>query len=572
MSRPFDSDEPGRRSGRSRGRHAPRRLDALIWLRARLLSIVVYASTMVVLIVSGTAAFLAANGPSVGALAAEGGACLLVMVLASARAGHVLQCANGRLLEEQEREIERTTRQATDAPGRKHADPLKTHLLVQKMPDEIAGTVSTAVGEVVKAELVTLRGELGIPVSSAAGISHALEPLAQRSMQSILEHAAADAERQWKDILLNLTRRVQLLLHQTLKHVETLEGTVEDGALLKGIFRVDHSVTMTMRRLDTMVMRLDSSVQRVTPPREIYDVLQTAVSMIDQYKRVDLPQRLKGSILGEAAQPISLMFAELLENATSFSPPATRVTVTASPARDALRIEISDRGLPVPAEVVTRLNYLLTAPRLTVTEDVADGHTGLGTVARIARRYRTQVKLTPSDAGNSVVLLLPAQLLVAPSADPERPADSAPAVAPASPAHTALPSTEPSRHGLPTGPAPSTYASPASGTSSPPLRAASSAASAVPSDQQPTQASASPAQDQGRPPQLPRRGSAGTHMAPQLRNPRQPVQPQSQAGNYDPGLMAAFQAGQAAGENHQQTDVSPSAVRPDATSLPPQES
>uniref|UniRef100_UPI002F90C186 sensor histidine kinase n=1 Tax=Streptomyces cellulosae TaxID=1968 RepID=UPI002F90C186 len=568
MPRPIDSDKPGRRGGRSRGRHAPRRLDALTRLRAQLLAIVVFATTVVVLIAAGTVALVAANGPSVGTLATAGTVLLLVVVVALVRGRGVLDAAYGRLVEEQEREVERAARQAAEEADRQHDDHLDTYLLLEKLPGEIVGAVSATVGNVVRDALASMRGELGRPVPSPAGMPPALEPLAQKVMQSILEHAAADAERQWKNIVLNLTRRVQVLLGQTLKHVEDLENDVEDGDLLKRIFRVDHSLTLTSRRLHNIVMRLDSSVQRLTQPQDIYGVLQSAVSMIEHYKRVDLPLGLKGSIVGEAAHDVSLMFAELLDNATTFSPPHTSVTVTARPARDTLRIEISDSGLRVPDEVLARLDYLLTTPRLKVTDDVTDGRTGLGVVAIVARRYRIRVKLTPSDSGNTVVLLLPAQLLVAPQSDPARSSDAPPAVVPAASARRALPSAESQGSGKPTGPVPSAYSSPAPGGPSLPRRRASVATSAQ-ADQQP--AAADPAlQDQGRPRKLPRRGTGGRHMAPQLRAPRQPVQPQAE--NYDPGLMAAFQRGHASGEDPRQPDTPTSTVRLDTPPFPPQES
>lgn len=570
MPRPFDSDKPGRRGGRARGRHAHRRLDALIWLRAQLLAIVVFATTAVVLITSGTAALVVANGPSLGTLATSGAACLLVVVVASVRAGGVLDAANGRLVEEQDREVEQAAAQAADGAERQHADRSDTHLLLEKLPGEIAGTVSATVGIAVKNALVTMRGELGGPAPSHAGMPPHLDPLAQKVMQSILEHAAADAERQWKGIVLSLTRRVQLLLSQTLKHVDELENDVEDGELLRRIFRVDHSLTLTNRRLDNIVMRLDSSIRRITQPQDIYGVLQSAVSMIEHYKRVDLPLGIKGSIVGEASHDISLMFAELLENATAFSPPHTRVTVTARPAHDALRIEITDKGLRVPDDVLAHLNTLLTAPRLKVTDQASDGRTGLSVVAIVARRYRIRVKLKPSDTGNTVVLLLPTQLLVAPSADPRRSPDSA--AVPSAPARAALPAAGAPDRGRPTGPVPSAYSSPAPDEPSLPRRRTSVTEPAQ-ADQQPAPAaSADPApQDQQRPRRLPRRGTGGTHMAPQLRAPRQPVPAQAQAGNYDPGLMAAFQRGQAAGEDSRQADTPTPTVRPDATSHPPQE-
>lgn len=554
MSRPFDSDIPGRRGGRARGKHAPRRLEAVAALSSRLKAIVAYAATMILLIASGTAVLVAAIGPSARALATAAGACLLVAVIALVRGGRALDSANTRLVEEQERQVEQAVQQAADEAERQHAGHLDLQLLLEKIPGEIAGTVSVTVGKLITEAFAVHRGEPAGPTQAPAGLPPSLEPFAQRVMQSILEQAAADAERRWKDVVLNLTRRVQVLLHKTVQYVDVLENDVEDGALLKRVFRVDQSLMLAIRRLESILMSLGAPIQRFSQPQDIYGVLQSAVSMIEHYKRVDLPLMLKGSIVGEAAQDVSHMLAELLENATVFSPPGTQVLVSARPARDALRIEIRDSGLPVPTEMVDRLEHLLNARHFSVTDHASDGRTGLSVVAIVARRYRIRVKLTPSAEGNTVALLLPAQLLVAPSVAPSsdtvRSTGAMPALVPTAPTRTALAGAEPPGRGGPSGPVTSTYSGSAVGGPSLPRRL-SSAVSSAPGEQDaaPEPAAAAPA---GQPPALPRRGQGGQHMAPELRTPREPVATaQAPAGDYNPGLMAAFQQGQATADTQQ---------------------
>lgn len=178
-------------------------------------------------------------------------------------------------------------------------------------------------------------------------------------------------------------------------------------------------------------------------------------------------------------------------------------------------------------------------------------------VAIVARRYRIRVKLTPSTEGNTVVLLLPAQLLVAPSvapsSEPLRSTGAMPALVPTAQARTALAGAEPPGRSGPSGPVPSTYSGSAAGGQSLPRRR-SSADSSTSGEQgaAPEPTAAAPAAP-GQPPALPRRGQGGQHMAPELRTPREPVAPaQAPAGAYNPGLMAAFQQGQATAEHTQQ--------------------
>jgi len=581
MSSPFESHVPGRHGGRPRGRHASRKLDALTALRTQLTAIVVYAATTILLIAAGSAALAAAMGASVGMLAASGGVCLLVLVIALARGARALDTANARVVEDQEREVEQAVQRAADEAERQHASHLDLQLLVEKMPGEIAGTVSATVGKLITDAFVVHRGELAVPTPASAGLPPSLEPFAHRVMQSVLEHAAADAERRWKEVVLNLTRRVQVLLNKTVQYVDVLENDVEDGALLKGVFRIDHSLMLTKRRLESILMSLGAPTQRFSQPQDIYGVLQSAVSMIEHYKRVDLPLMLKGSIVGEAAQDISHMLAELLENATVFSPPSTRVVVSARPARDALRIEIRDSGLPVPTEVVDRLEHLTNARHFSVTDHASDGRTGLSVVAIVARRYRIRVKLTPSKAGNTVVLLLPAQLLVTPSSEAVRSTGAIPAPLPTAPARTSLAGAESPGRGRPSGPVPSAYSSSAAGGPTLPRRGATAVPSASGEQGTTPEPTAAAAAATGRPPTLPRRGQGGQHMAPELRTPREPAQAVVPAGGYNPTLMAAFQQGQATAEQTQQhlpgtaeqtqQHLPASTDHPDNSPLPPQE-
>jgi signal transduction histidine kinase len=538
-------------------------------LRTQLKAIVVYAATTILLIASGSAALVAASGPSVSMLVAAAGACLLVVVIALVRGGSALDTANARLAEEQEREVERAVQRTADEVERQHASHLDMQLLMEKMPGEIAGRVSAAVGKLITDALH--RGNLAVPTQTpAAGLSPSLEPFAQRVMQSILEHAAADAERRWKDVVLNLTRRVQVLLHKTVQYVDVLENDVEDGALLKRVFRVDQSLMLTIRRLESILMSLGAPIQRFSQPQDIYGVLQSAVSMIEHYKRVDLPLMLKGSIVGEAAQDISHMLAELLENATVFSPPNTRVLVSARPTRDALRIEISDSGLPVPTEVVDRLEQLINARHFSVTDHASDGRTGLSVVAIVARRYRIRVKLTPSDAGNTVVLLLPPHLLVAPSSEPVRATGAIPVPKATAPTRAAMTAAEPPGRGMPSGPVHSTYSNSATGGPALPRRRTSPVPSTAASQTTASEGAAQQATP-GQRAALPRRGHGGQHMAPELRTQREPAPAQTPVDGYNPGLMAAFQHGQATAE-HNQKPLPASTDQPGNSPLPPQES
>ncbi len=547
MSTPFDPDGRSRRNDRSRGKHAPQTLEVVRSLRARLVANAVFSAAALALIASVTAVLVYVGGTDPGVLWTASGACVVVVVVAAVCAQAVFKGANAQLLADFQAVTRQAEERAAGQVDRRDGDVQQVYSLLEKMPGEIAATV----GRSVVTSLAQVRKDLAStsPVHpSRTSVASASDPVVQQVVRSIVDQAAEDAERQWKDVVLSLTRRLQPLIRKAIVNVDVMENDVEDGELLKGLWRIDNGLVRTRRRTESILMLLGASIQRSTRPQEVYEVLQSAVSMIEHYKRVELPLRIPGELVGEAAQEVTLMFAELLENATLFSPPETKVFVTARAVHDALYIEINDSGLSIPDDVLEHLPRLLGADRLKVTDLVqGDGRTGLSVVAIVARRYKIRVKLTTSDTGNRAVVVLPAHLLVAPS--PESYSGAAPAASPiaAATARAALPG--PRSEGeiaRPSGPRRSTYSVPGQGDL--PRRMSPLAPSPTPQAGQAATLSSSgdaAVPDAQGKPRLPRRAGGGQHMAPGLRQARTvPRREPGETGDYDPSLMAAFQHGQ----------------------------
>src|SRR5205814_10357333 len=101
---------------------------------------------------------------------------------------------------------------------------------------------------------------------------------------------------------------------------------------------------------------------------------------------------------------------ELLENATTYSPPASRVRVTARRAVDGVNLTIFDEGIGMQPALVTELNVRLCRPT-TLTAELA-GTMGLLVVARLAARYRIEVELRSAQGGGTAALVtLPTTIL-----------------------------------------------------------------------------------------------------------------------------------------------------------------
>ncbi|MFC7717785.1 sensor histidine kinase [Nonomuraea recticatena] len=129
------------------------------------------------------------------------------------------------------------------------------------------------------------------------------------------------------------------------------------------------------------------------------DVLRAAVSEVEEYARVEVPQPPKTAVVGAAATDVVHLLAELVENATLFSPPQTRVDVRALTVPEGLLIEVEDRGLGLPPAELDQLNARLAEPP---EFDLAESdRLGLFVVSRLAARHGIGVRLRPSPYGGS---------------------------------------------------------------------------------------------------------------------------------------------------------------------------
>jgi signal transduction histidine kinase len=207
-------------------------------------------------------------------------------------------------------------------------------------------------------------------------------------------------------------RRSHSLLERLLRLIDSLELGEDDPERLASLFQVDHLATQLRRNSDSaLVLAGHETSRRWTGPVTLVDVLRAAVSEIEQYDRVILNVQLGGSVSGSAAADTVHLLAELLENATTFSPKTTQVIVSGHQARDGSSlINITDRGMGMPEEQLRQLNRQLAHPPL------ADGgvarHMGLFAVAHLAARHGIKVALElPPGGGTTAEVHLPAALI-----------------------------------------------------------------------------------------------------------------------------------------------------------------
>ncbi|MFJ3308067.1 nitrate- and nitrite sensing domain-containing protein [Streptomyces sp. NPDC086549] len=210
-------------------------------------------------------------------------------------------------------------------------------------------------------------------------------------------------------IFTNLSRRNQSLIEGQLTLITDLENNEADPDQLENLFRLDHLATRMRRNGENLlVLAGEEPGRRWDQPVPLVDVLRAASSEVEQYERIELSGVPEAEIHGRAVTDLVHLLAELLENATTFSSPQTKVRVTATRLPDGrVMIEIHDKGIGLTAEDFADINHKLANPP---TVDAAiSQRMGLFVVGRLSDRHGIRVQLRPSgeQAGTTSLVMLP---------------------------------------------------------------------------------------------------------------------------------------------------------------------
>lgn len=216
-------------------------------------------------------------------------------------------------------------------------------------------------------------------------------------------------------IVVNLSRRTQSLIDRQLGEIEGLEQRERDPDQLSTLFRIDHMATRVRRHAESLLVLAGvDEMRKHTSAAGVLDVVRTAVGEVEQYPRVKFGVMPTDLITAGAVDDIAHLLAELIDNATEFSAPATPVRVTSQPLLGGgLRLQVTDSGLGIPAGQLDELNERL---RNVGDIDVAASRTlGLYVVARLAAKHGIQVRLEAvPEGGTAAQVDLPAHLILSP--------------------------------------------------------------------------------------------------------------------------------------------------------------
>ncbi|MER5336023.1 nitrate- and nitrite sensing domain-containing protein [Micromonospora sp. NPDC002717] len=213
------------------------------------------------------------------------------------------------------------------------------------------------------------------------------------------------------EVFLNIARRSQGLVHRQLALLDRMERHTEDPDELAELFRVDHLATRLRRHAEDLVILAGAAPGRGwRNPVAMVDLIRGAISEVESYDRVDIAAVQPGGALGRAVGDVIHLLAELIENATAFSPPHSRVEVSGQHVANGYAVEVTDRGLGMTAAALEDANRRLArSPDFEPAETARLGHF---VVARLAARHGVRVRLRPSDGGGlTAVVLIPADLV-----------------------------------------------------------------------------------------------------------------------------------------------------------------
>jgi signal transduction histidine kinase len=245
-------------------------------------------------------------------------------------------------------------------------------------------------------------------VDEIGDVAHVINDLNETTFRIAGEQAALRAS--IAEMFVNVARRDQTLLARQLAFLDQLERTEENPDTLEDLFTLDHLATRMRRNAESLLVLAGINTgRRLRRPLPLSDVVRTAAGEIEHYSRVDLALQVDPPVVGHLALSASHMIAELLENATNFSDPGTRVVVGTAETDRGVEVTIRDTGLGMNAEEVETAHQRISGGR--ASEFVGAQRLGFYVVGRLAGRLDVEVEFDTTEGhGTSVTLVLPPAL------------------------------------------------------------------------------------------------------------------------------------------------------------------
>jgi signal transduction histidine kinase len=241
-------------------------------------------------------------------------------------------------------------------------------------------------------------------------VGQAFDLVRQTAVRAAVEEARL--RQGLNDVFRSLARRSQSLLHRQLTLLDQMERRASDPEALDDLFRLDHLTTRMRRHAEGLVILAGAPPGRAwSSPVRMVDVMRGAIAEVEDYARVSVATRSQAALTGSAVADVIHLLAELIENATTLSPPYTSVRVSGDTVANGFVIEVEDRGLGIGPARLAELNDRLANPPEFNPSD--SEQLGLFVVSQLAKRHGVRVTLKASPyGGTAAVVLIPRHLVV----------------------------------------------------------------------------------------------------------------------------------------------------------------
>jgi signal transduction histidine kinase len=242
-----------------------------------------------------------------------------------------------------------------------------------------------------------------------------------------------------KAVFLNIAHRSQVIVHRQLKVLDQAERKQEDPDQLDTLFQLDHLSTRARRNAENLIILGGGQPGRQwRHPVGLAELVRGAAAETEDFARVKTATLPSIAVRGPVVGDLVHLLAELIDNATSFSPPESRVELRGNVVGKGVVIEVEDQGLGLEREQADELNEMLADPPDFGIMALSDEpRLGLFVVARLASRHGISVHLRDSAYGGTRAIVLVRTDLLAPlsevTPDPE-PGDAADTPIPDQPA------------------------------------------------------------------------------------------------------------------------------------------
>ncbi|MFE0513506.1 nitrate- and nitrite sensing domain-containing protein, partial [Streptomyces sp. NPDC058964] len=289
-------------------------------------------------------------------------------------------------------------------------------LAEERLPDVVARLDR---GERVDAELETPPLDYG--EDELGQVAKAFNTAQRTAVHTAVE--LADIRRGFQKVILGIARQSQNLVNLQLTKLDGLERQHTDPDILKGLYELDSTASQLRRYEENLVVISGERPGRSwNEPVALIDILHSAVGEVAEYQRVGVRTDEEVSLAPPAVADVIHLLAELIDNATLYSPAPSPVEVRAAMVAKGLAIEVEDRGLGMSEEDYASLNaQLAVEPKFDVVALADDLRLGMFVIARLATRHGIAVTLRPSPyGGTTAIVLVPHEIVVrdAPGAPP----------------------------------------------------------------------------------------------------------------------------------------------------------